>query len=189
MSKKNNIPDENDDLNGMNNNNPFKASNDYFENFTSKLNARIDNLEEITPIAPILSSIPKYNPFEVPKEYFDELPSRIQEQTIRHKPASALSDWLMMVIKPRVLIPLFSIALIAFAGIRYMNNNAQLPVKQVAEEISVEEQLYNIDESTIIEKLTADANTENESVSTDDNSIENYLLDNNVDESNLNNEL
>ena len=63
-----------------------------------------------------------------------------------------------------------------------MTKNASHPNLEFAEEISVEDQLLNIDESTIIESLTADVNIENEGVPEEDNSIENYLLENNVDE-------
>jgi len=77
---------------------------------------------------------------------------------------------------------------VSIAGIYYINNNSIKNVELV-EELSLEDNLYYINETDILEHLTADASIENESVSEDDNSIENYLLDNNIDESNLNNEL
>jgi hypothetical protein len=193
MSDKNNIFNFNDDEDEIANhskvnvNNPFKASNDYFEFFSTKLNTRIEQLEELKLMAPVLAAIPKYNPYEVPENYFDELPTLVQEKANQQTVKFSILEWLLLFIKPRVLVPVCSIALIAFLGIKYITNTAQLPVVEIAEETTIEEQLYTIDEATIIEKLTADATIQNEGATEEDN-IENYLLENNLDESNLNNE-
>ena len=193
MSDKNNISDQDDDLAGMapklsklKANSPFKANDDYFEKFSSKLQNRIDDFEETYADAPVLSNMPKYNEFEVPADYFDELPTRVQQRIIDNKPSSSILEWLILLIKPRVLAPLLSVAFFAIVGINYMNKKADLPKAEIAEELSVEDQLYNIDESTIVESLTADAGTDNENVSTEDTNIENYLIENGVDETNLN---
>jgi hypothetical protein len=196
MSNKNNIENQDDDLKGMaphlfklNNNGPFKANDDYFENFSSKIQNRINDLEEIKIEAPLLSDIPKYNPFEIPVNYFEDLPGIVQQQAINNKPSTSVIEWLLLFIKPRFAVPVLATIFIAIAGINFMNKNAELPKNEMAEEISVEEQLYNIDEATIIETLPANANTENTDISTEDTTIKNYLIDNHVDESNLNNEL
>ena len=110
--------------------------------------------------------------------YFDELPTRVQQRIINSKPSTSPLEWLILLIKPRFVVPVLTVAFIAVLGINYMNKNAELPKTQVAEEISLEDQLLNIDESTIIESLTADASYETEAVTTEDNSIENYLIDN-----------
>lgn len=192
MSEIDNISNQDDDLSGMapklsklKANSPFKANDDYFEKFSSKLQNRIDDFEETNVDAPVLSNIPKYNEFEVPADYFDELPSRIQQRIIDNKPTSSILEWLLLLIKPRFVFPVLTVILIAVAGINFMNKNAESSKTEVAEEISVEDQLANIDESTIIESLTGDASKENEKISTEDNSIENYLIDNGVDESSI----
>ena len=53
------------------------------------------------------------------------------------------------------------------------------------DEISVEEQLSTIDESTLIESLTAESTEDETKSPAEEQSIENYLLDNNIDESSL----
>jgi hypothetical protein len=191
MSNKDNIS-EDEDLKGMapelsrlKKDNPFKAENDYFEKFNQKLQNRIDDFEETRNDSPILSNAPKYNEFEVPGNYFDELPTRVQQRVIENKPSSSVLEWLLLLLKPRFAIPVLSVTFMAVVGINYMNKNATLPKTELAEEISVEDQLYNIDESTIIESLTADASADNESVSTEDTNIENYLIENGVEETSI----
>ncbi len=208
MNNDNNISNEDNDLNEMapklsklKSNNPLchterltlggveerSASNVYFDAFTSKLQNRIDDEEEIKAFAPTLLSIDKYNPFEVPPDYFEELPTIVQERVIQSKNTSSF-EWLFLLFKPRFAIPFIAIICISFAGIYYMNN--QTTIKNEAnEELSLEDHLYYIDEADIVEQLTADASTENENISDDENSIENYLLENNIEESNLHNEL
>lgn len=195
MSEEHNISNEDNDLNGMapklsklSSNNPFNASNDYFDSFTSKLQNRIEDEEDIKAIAPTLLSIDKYNPFEVPADYFEDLPTIVQERVIATKNESSLPQWLLLLFKPRFAVSMMAIVFVSIVGIKYMNNKAEVKT-ETAEELSLEDHLYYIDENDIIDQLTADASIETESASEDDNSIENYLLDNNIDESNLNNEL
>ncbi|MGQ0827316.1 MAG: hypothetical protein ACT4ON_02855 [Bacteroidota bacterium] len=173
---------------GFKGTNPFKTGVDYFENFNSKLQNSIDGFEEIKTIAPVLSSIPKYNPFEVPVNYFDELLTIVQQRCIESK-SNTILEWLTLLIKPRFVIPAFATVLIAIAGIHFMNKNAVLAPTVIVEGLTIEEQLYTIDEATIIEKLTADATIETGSILENDNSIEDYLIDHDIDEANLNNEL
>lgn len=192
MTEKNNIENDNDDLNGapnlskLNGSNPFKTKSDYFENFAGKLQHHIDELEEIKTEAPLLISIPKNNPFEVPSDYFDELPTIIQQRCIDDKPSPSIMEWLLFLIKPRFAVPVFATILIAFSGINFMDKNAELQ-KMNEEKISINEHLYNIDETTIIEALTSETNGFKKNDTNE--SIENYLIDNNIDEYNLGNEL
>ena len=191
MNSNNDIEDNEDDLKRMaphlfkvKNNNPFKANHDYFENFSEKIQNSITGFEEIKEEAPVLASIPKYNPFEVPQDYFDYLPSRVQESIIKRKTSNTLIEWLILLVKPRFAFPVVITFLIAVAGIKFMNNMATTPQTEVAEEVSTEDQLYTIDEATIIESVNAN-DGENKTAATEDNSIQNYLIENNVDENNL----
>jgi hypothetical protein len=193
MSTENNIHEEND-LNGIDPrfkkaaiNNPFKPDGDYFENFADKMQLRVNAFEEIKNEAPLLSNIPKYNPFEVPSGYFDELPTLVQQRVIAEKTkAPSLIEWLQLMIKPRFVIPVLTVALIAFAGIHNVNRDAVTEKPAFAEEINVDDQLQlqNIDESTIVDAIASQAGT---SATTDNENqhIVDYLMDNNVDETNL----
>ncbi len=196
MNTHNHINNEDEDLKGMaphlnkmKHNNPFKANEDYFERFTSKLQNKIDDYEEIHTEAPILASILKYHPFEVPKDYFDYLPTRVQQTVLDKKENTTIIEWFMLLVKPRFAVPVLCTILIAFAGINFMNKNAEAAKTEVAEEITTEEQLYNIDESAIIESMDANQSNENTTVANPETTIQDYLLDNNIDENNLKNEL
>ena len=194
MNNSSNIEDQDDDLKGMapylsrlSDNNPFKAGADYFESFENKLQEHINELEEIKNEAPVLSNIPKYNLFGVPVDYFDELPTIIQQRCIDDKSRPSLLEWLLLLIKPRFAVPVLTTLFIAFTGINYMNKNIESSSNTVAEEISVEEQLQNIDESTLVEELASNPNESIEATANTTNEhILNYLIDNNIDENNLN---
>lgn len=195
MNLDHNINNEDADLSGMapklsklKANNPFSPSDIYFDELASKLQNRIDDLEEIKDNAPTLSNINKYNPFEVPKDYFEELPSIIQNQVIESNCRSSRFEWLALLIKPRFAFPMITIIFITIGAINFMNENAEVKNDTNSEELSLEDHLYYINETEIIEQLTAEANIDEENV-TDENSIENYLLDNTIDDTNLNNEL
>lgn len=192
MNLNNNIHDNeglNDQTGSFNaGENPFKPDNDYFENFQSKIMSRVEEFEELKTEAPVLSNIPKYNPFEVPAYYFEELPTLVQEKCGSKNGQASWKDWLMMVFRPNFAIPVLSVVLIAFTAIYYLEKNEMKIEPVTAEEINVEEQLQNIDESTIIDALTAQLN-HGTSADNDNDKIMNYLLENNVDETNLNYEL
>jgi len=196
MSSNNNIENQDEDLtrqaphlSKVKNNSPFKANEDYFESFTAKLQNEIEDYEEIKNEAPTLANISKYNPFEVPKDYFEYFPTIIQQRVIITRQTTSVLEWLLLLIKPRFVVPFLATVFIATSGINFMNKNAVAPKIEVAEEMTTEEQLYNIDEGTILETLYASEDAENDNASTDDGSIKNYLMDNNIDESNFNNQL
>lgn len=191
MNEDNNIQDHKNlngnagNFNNAGNSNPFKPGEDYFENFQNKIMFRVEEFEELKIEAPVLSNIPKYNPFEVPADYFDELPTAIQEKCTIRNLKLTWKEWLAMIFRPNFAIPVLSVFLIAFSAIYYLQKNQMEIEPFVAEEINIEEQLQNIDESTIIDALAAQVNNET-SIDTDQDKIMNYLLENDIDETNLN---
>ena len=158
------------------------ADDSYFDSFNSKLQNRIDDIEEIRMFAPVLLNIPKYSPFEVPVDYFDDLPSIIQEKTIVSHVGTRDLSWLWLIFKPRFIIPFAATIIVAVAGINYMNRNAEILSPDI-EELSLEEHLYYIDEAAIFEQY-ADETSEDE-VAKEDSSIEDYLIDNDIEETDL----
>ncbi len=187
MSKINkHIPNEETEGNDFPKNHPFNPDNDYFLDFENRLSGSISNLEEIIHEAPVLSGIPKYNPFEVPAGYFDQLPSVIQNKIIARNENGSLLDWLILMIKPRFAIPVLSVILFAVVGINLVEKNAEQPIVNQMEELTLEDHLCFIDETTIMEDLTASSD---EVLAENDESIEDYLLENNIEETTLNNEL
>lgn len=196
MNNDHNIADEDNNLNGMapklsklGAKHPFNPSDDYFNAFTSKLQNRIEDEEDIRSIAPTLLSIDKYSPFEVPADYFEELPTLIQEKVIAQQTPSFSFEWLKLLFRPNFAIPLIAVVFLVVVGINYMNKKAEVMKTDVMEELSLEDQLYYINETELIEQLTADASLEEATYSEEENSIEDYLIDNNIEESKLSNEL
>ena len=187
MSQLNDIHDDDTAGKGFPPHHPFRASEDYFERFASRLSGQISALEEIQQHAPILSSIPRYNPFDVPAGYFDELPALVQQKAGNNNSRSSLPEWLLLIFRPRFAVPMIAVILLAIAGINFVDNHADAPSGYLAEELTVEEHLSTIDEMTIIESLAASA-TDLPQPETDE-SIEDYLLDNHIEESALNSEL
>ncbi|MBA3972238.1 MAG: hypothetical protein H0X46_08865 [Bacteroidetes bacterium] len=190
MDHNNNIPNEDKDLNGLAPGlsklkvvDPTGPSDSYFDSFNAKLQNRINDLEEIEAMAPTLLNISKYNPFEVPADYFDELPTIVQEKVTSARSKIPVAEWLLLLIKPRFIIPFATTIIIAVAGINYMNRNSGTLQPVYEEDLSLEEQLYYIDEAAIIEQYTA--NTASESETTSETGIEDYLIDNNVEETDL----
>jgi hypothetical protein len=190
MNPDNNINDSEDltgkapGFNRSGTNNPFGPGNDYFENFQNKIMSRVEEYEELHIQAPFLSNIPKYNPFDIPVGYFDELPGIIQEKCLNKNFKTEWREWLALIFRPGFAIPVLTVFLIAFSAIYYLQKNESVIEKPVAEELNIEEQLQNIDEFIIVDAL-ADAGNEpiNES---ENEKIKNYLLDNNLDETSLN---
>ncbi len=199
MNKSNNISDQDDDLtelapqlSKLRTNSLFHqtekshiASDDYFDSLTIKIQNRIDDFEDINAEAPVLSTFSAYNAFKVPADYFDEFPTLIQQRIIDNKSSSTFLEWILLLIKPRFAVPVLTVVFFAAAGINFMTKNAELPETEYADELSVEEQLSTIDESTLIESLTAESTEDETKSPAEEQSIENYLLDNNIDESSL----
>lgn len=65
------IENENSELKGFGNNNPFSVPENYFESLPGKILARIEAAREIKALSPTLSQIEKKNPFRVPENYFN----------------------------------------------------------------------------------------------------------------------
>jgi hypothetical protein len=192
MNDNNNITNEDKDLSGfapelskLKAGNTSGPSDSYFESFNVKLKNSIEGIEEIEQFAPTLLNIPKYNPFDIPKDYFDELPSLVQQKAATTNRRTDFIEWLLLFIKPRFVIPLATTIIIAVAGINYMNRNSEIIYPAATEELSLEDHIYYIDEAAIIEQYAADTETENENTLSEDNTIEDYLIDNDIEETDL----
>lgn len=169
-------------LSALNETNPFAVNDLYFEDFNKRLNERILEMEELKTIAPTLISMPVYNPFKTPEGYFDELPAIIQTNIPVESPSFSFKEWLFLLIKPNFALPVLITIFISIAGIHFVNKQVTIRDNYMASDISDEEQLYPIDEATLVD-LLSNTNTVDEKA---EEPIENYLLDNNIDETILN---
>ena len=173
--------DPNSPLSSLNSRNPFGVDASYFEGFGAKLNEQIADIEELKVDTPFLASIPKYNPFEVPSGYFDELPGQLQNIITNQQPRFSIAEWLFQFIRPNFIFPVLTTIFIAFLAIQVVNKQVEQPKAGTAADLSIEEQLYPIDESTLVDLLSENT-LETESA----DPIANYLIENNVDENVLN---
>jgi hypothetical protein len=177
--------DANSPLSSRSGKNPFRVDDSYFDEFSAKLSNIITNLEEIEAEAPFLSSIPKYNPFDVPAGYFDELPTIIQELTATKESRFSVKEWLLQLIRPNFAIPVAVTIIIAIAAINLINKQVQQPRIDVTADLFLEEQLYPIDETTLVDLLSNNNEESTTKQVSGDENIADYLLDNNVDEATL----
>jgi hypothetical protein len=194
MNDKNHIENQEDNLKAIapqlfkhRNGKPFKAGDDYFESFSISLQNEISDYEELKEESPILANLPKYSPFEVPANYFDEFATSIQQTIINKKTKTSIFEWLVLLIKPRFAVPVLATLLIAIAGINFMDKESEKLYPSLADEPTVEEQLLNIDEMSLIESLPVKENYE--TINDDNEKIKNYLIENNIDEVSLHEEL
>ena len=161
----------------LNGNNPFNVPPAYFENLHGKIMDQINTLPDFNKNAQI-------NPFAVPDGYFENLPSIVSENILTRK--SKLELWLSSIQRPRIAIPIAFATLILLAGLFFYKQSSvsNMPVQQLtAEDLSNSNFIQSIDEDFFVEVL-ADQTSDNS-----DESIEQYLIDNNIDINQIENKL
>ena len=159
--------------------NPYAVPANYFD--------ELPGMIEMNIAATRLEGIPKENPFDVPANYFERLNSEIQDKVIASKRKEGF-DWIGLLLKPKFSLSLITVA-VAFVIIFKFTTNHNINNDKFAfsmKEIVNSGELNNIDESTIIETLSANNKT---IVTPKQGEIEKYLLDNNVDESQITGQL
>jgi len=159
--------------------NPFTVPANYFEVLPEMIAMNI--------AATRLEGIPNENPFTVPANYFERLNSEIQDKVIASKKKEGF-DLIGLLWKPKFSLSLITVAvalviIFKFTANHNVNNDKfAFSMKEVVNS----GELNDIDESTIIETLSANNKTIS---SPKQGEIEKYLLDNNVDESQITGQL
>lgn len=151
------------------NNRDFAVPQDYFEDLTERIETNIR-----------LTELPKAaNTFAVPENYFDTLQNRISDRIAAEAPQKVAK---IVPLWRRSLVKYASAAcfvLIASFGAYFYQNTSSIPVAQTQPaDLSSEQMLYDIDESTIIEHLEAQNTTASKTTSASDTEMENYILSN-----------
>jgi hypothetical protein len=159
--------------------NPFAVPANYFEELPEMIAMNI--------AATRLEGIPKENPFDVPANYFERLNSEIQDKVIASKKKEGF-DWIGLLLKPKFSLSLITIAVALVIIFKFSANHGINNDKFAfsMKEIVNSGELNDIDESTIIETLSANNKTNS---APKQGEIEKYLLDNNVDESQITGQL
>ncbi|MEI6815882.1 MAG: hypothetical protein WCL14_04665 [Bacteroidota bacterium] len=181
--------------------NSFQVPNDYFENLDynlsqSVLATKLSNIPKELPFdvpmnyfdvlpglieqsiaATRLENIPKEIPFTVPANYFEKLNSEIQDKVIASKKQKGF-DWAGLIFRPKYSLTLVAAA-VAFVII-FKPFQTKDKFMFTAQDVTGSVVLNDIDEGTIIETLYSDNKS---NAIPKQGEIENYLLDNSVDES------
>ena len=159
--------------------NPYAVPANYFDELSGMI--------EMNIAATQLENIAKENPFAVPSGYFERLNSEIQDKVIASKTKEGF-DWIGLLLKPKFSLSLVTAALALLIIFKVSNkhgvNNDNFAFSM--KEVVSSGMLNDIDEGTIIETLYSD-NKKN--TIPKNGEIEKYLLDNNVDESQITGQL
>ena len=194
----------------------FEVPKDYFEELPSMITGNIlvsqlkqvetfetppgyfEQLPSLIQSRARLEALKKENTFAVPADYFDELPALIQDRLQAKSARVSLLEKLQWFIRPRFAVPAAAIIIGIFAGIYYFSANventntlsAYHPAKAAAEysidadALSSSGYVDQIDEATIIEEINTGTDTIPQN-----KAIEDYLIDNDTDLSQLANSL
>ncbi len=169
-------------LSGMKRENPFKVPDGYFDSLPGDIMKRIEAVSE-------LDRMSKENPFNVPEGYFDSLPAAVQQRISDEKKGRSSSAGLIFTLtRPKYLAAAVLVVLLIF-GIKYLTRPVVLPSPKYLtyEEVQNSSCIGDIDESDFVDAFELEQN--NTSSADEDAGIKQYLLDNNIDISQIENHL
>ncbi len=170
-------------LSKLDKSNPFKVPDGYFDSLPEMIQQKINAV-------PDLERMNRENPFHVPEGYFDSLPAVIQQRIVDGKPAKSLSrEWILNLFRPRYIAWAVVLLLLVF-GIKYLTKPVILSSSGnylSYEEAENSDFINYIEESAFIDVL--DQETDESASGKEDTGIEQYLLENNIDISQLENNL
>ncbi len=161
--------------------NPFKVPENYFDSLTNNIQQKINALTDFEKTS-------LENPFKVPEGYFDSLPTAIQQRIVDQKRKPVFGEWISKVFRPKYVLAFASIIVLLIVGIKYFTKSSLTDPQDnhfSCEEIKSSSYIADVDESMLIDILEQ----ENKGTVKDDNSIEQYLIDNDIDISQLENHL
>jgi hypothetical protein len=155
--------------------NSFKVPDEYFDSLSRSIQQQIQSLPDFEKTA-------DKNHFKVPEGYFDSLPTTIQQRIIDGKKKRI--SWGQIVdgifFKPKFILALASAALLVVFSVKYFSR--AITVQPVVAEISVSDlsnstYLADIDESLLADVVAVQTTSGGEK----DASLEDYLIENNID--------
>ena len=159
-------------------------------------NNDIFNEDSLEKEAPLLASIPKRNAFTVPEGYFDTLPSAILEKVRENKAMPETSAKIFWLFRPQWMIAIL-VCIIGFTF--YTRSNAPVTLEtltaQVADSTIYQNLQNNIDyvDASALEDALQNDNTTIVPIRSDSTNnqqdIENYLMNHNIDATDIENEL
>lgn len=152
-----------------------------------------DEFDDLKNDAPELFSMDKKNPFSVPEHYFETLSSRIQDRIALENKQPRWIQIAKSLLLPKVAIPALACCLMLGIGTKYLLKPTPITTTdEIAftyNELTSTEYLNQLEVEQIITALAETQTAATAEVTTTDGAtvteIENYLIDNNISESEL----
>jgi hypothetical protein len=154
--------------------NPFQVPGNYFDSLPDHIQQKVNNL-------PYLGAISKETPFQVPEEYFNSLPYSIQ-QRLSEENKNIFEEWISVFLRPKYSLSFAFLVVLIIVGIKFLYKpdiEERYSEHTIASynEIRNSGYIADLDETTLIEML-ADAESNS---APEDKSMEQYLIDNDID--------
>lgn len=154
----------------------FRTPDGYFENLPDIIQHQIQQIPDFEKSAVV-------NPFTVPQDYFEKLPFAVSQAVEQSQHASfSLRTLIAQFKRPSVSLAFASLALVLFISIRFFSReiiiqapDSGLTVEELTHSVSLDE----LDENMLID-LLAEQN-QDASVNDQNQNIEQYLIDNDID--------
>jgi hypothetical protein len=159
--------------------NPFIVPDDYFDSLSRSIQQQVQSLPDFEKTA-------AKEHFKVPEGYFDSLPTIIQQLIIDEKKKRI--SWGEIVdgifFRPKFALALASVAMLIVFSVKYFNRpiSVQPVVAEIsASDISGSTYFAEIDETLLAEAVAMHIATDEQK----ETSLEDYLIENNIDISQL----
>jgi len=152
----------------------------YFEELPGLIQSQIQQLPDFDKSAVV-------NPFSIPEGYFEQLPLAISNAIEEQKNSVfSLRAFFAILLRPRVTVAFASLLLIFILSVRFFTKEITIsaPTSEFSmQDLNNSQVLDELDESTLID-LLAEQNQDNSAEDQNEN-IEQYLIDNDIDISQL----
>ena len=151
-----------------------------------------ENMDDELKDAPLLKSISRENPFKVPDGYFDSFPTIISEKIAAQNSKPGWIIFLQNVFQPKYVVAMCVFAALLTSGIFYFNQAPKLNSQEILlsyDDLNNSNYIEQIDESDLIDAYSSVSNSEVYESSENNADIENYLIDNQTDNTIIENEL
>ncbi len=160
--------------------NPFRVPDNYFDSLA-------DNIQQKINALPDLERMNKENPFSVPEGYFNSLPTVIQQRIVTEKNRKTVfGEWIAILLRPRVTFATVAVLVLLVFGVKYLTRTTVVNAPDnflSCDDLKNSSYLIDMDESILVDALETEQN-KNSGVK-EDNSMEQYLMDNDIDISQL----
>ncbi|MCX6274592.1 MAG: hypothetical protein NTV09_05250 [Bacteroidetes bacterium] len=166
--------------------NPFATPDGYFESLNSDVMKKIESL-------PDFETTSSENPFKVPAGYFDSLPTIVQQRIIDlNAKGFTVTGWISGILSrpaPKYALAFASVVLVVVFSTLYFTRTVS--VEYATQQAPESEQLDAAYLQQLDESDLADLYAQQTSVVTEsqDDGMENYLLDNDIDMNSITDQL